>query len=85
MSVTKGSEHVGNTLAEVEVKRAWGKMTTQVVAEAVGMWEGRGFCELSKAVWEERERVFVFLSSHTAVISIAIQSSVAGIGFTTSL
>src|ERR1700677_2173366 len=24
------------------------------------MWEARGFCELSKAVWEERERAFAF-------------------------
>src|SRR5580693_4476406 len=34
---------------EVEVKRAWGKREFQVVAEAVGMWEARGFCELPKA------------------------------------
>ena len=24
------------------------------------MWEARVFCELSKAVWEERERAFTF-------------------------
>lgn len=65
---------------EVEVKRAWRKGKSQVVAEAVGMWEARGFCELSKAVWEERERAFAFLAFHTAVISIAIHSALSGIG-----
>ena len=45
---------------EVEVKRAWRKRKFQAVAEAVGMWEARDFCELSKAVWEERKRVFIF-------------------------
>jgi hypothetical protein len=38
------------------------KGKSQVVAEAVGMWEARGFCELPKAVWEERERAFCFSS-----------------------
>jgi len=47
---------------EVEVKRAWRKRKFQVVAEAVGMWEARGFCELPKAVWEERAFAFSSLS-----------------------
>jgi hypothetical protein len=60
MSVTEGTGHVGNTFVEVEVKRVWRKRELQAVAEAVGMWEARVFCELSKAVWEERERAFAF-------------------------
>ena len=60
MSVTKGTGQVGNTFVDVEVKRTWRKKKSQVVAEAVGMWEARGFCELPKAVWEERERAFAF-------------------------
>ena len=75
MSVTKGTGHVGNTFVEVEVKRTWRKRKSQVVAEAVGMWEARVVCELSKAVWEERKGLFLFLSFHTAVISIALLSA----------
>jgi hypothetical protein len=41
------------------------KRKSQAVAEAVGMWEARGFCELPKAVWEERERSFAFSSLPT--------------------
>ena len=60
MSVTKGTGHVGNTFVEIEVKRTCRKKKSQVVAEAVGMWQARGVCELAKAVWEERERAFAF-------------------------
>ena len=52
MLVTLSSKLKLNELGE--------KRKSQAVAEAVGMWEARGFCELSKAVWEERERAFTF-------------------------
>ena len=62
MSVTKGTGDVGNTFVEVEVKRAWRKREIQVAAE---LWECGKLavvCELSKAVWEERERALYFSS-----------------------
>ena len=33
---------------------------TEAVAGAVGKWESRGFCEISKGVWEPVETCFWF-------------------------
>src|SRR6201999_304901 len=53
-------------------KRTWRKWTFQVVAEAVGMWEARVLCELPKRCWKRGKALLLFLSSNTAVISIAV-------------
>jgi hypothetical protein len=65
MSVTEGTGHVGNTFVEVEVKRAWGKRKPKSSPEAVGMWEARRFCELSKAVLGREGKSFCFSSLST--------------------
>jgi hypothetical protein len=86
ISVTKGTGDVGNTFVEVEVKRAWRKREIQVVAEAVGMWEARGCLRAFQGgVGREGKGFLLFLSSHTAGISIAVHSSMAGMGCRTSL
>jgi hypothetical protein len=62
MSVTEGTGHVGNTFVEVEVKRAWRKRKPKSPPK---LWECGKLavvCELSKAMWEERERAFCFSS-----------------------
>ena len=86
MSVTEGTGHVGNTFVEVEVKRAWRKKETQVVAEAVGMWEARGcLASFPRQCGKRGKGLLLFLSFHTAVISIALHSPLVGIGWRTSL
>jgi hypothetical protein len=70
---------------EVEGKRTWRKWKSQVVAEAVGMWEARVLCELPKQCWKRGKEFLLFLSSNTAVISIAVYCSLSVIGCSTSL
>jgi hypothetical protein len=60
MSVTEGTGHVGNTFVEVEVKQFLFEIVIFFSAAAVGMWEGRVVCELSKGVWEGRKSAFCF-------------------------
>jgi hypothetical protein len=62
MSVTEGTGHVGNTFVEAEVKRFGEKKKSPVVAEAVGMWEGRGVLRAFQASVGREEKIFFFSS-----------------------
>jgi hypothetical protein len=60
MSVTESTGHVGNTFVEIKNKHLACKKKSDLAVGAVGMWEDRVICELSKAVRKERESVFSF-------------------------
>ena len=80
MLVTEGTGHVGNTFVEIKNNYLACKKKSDFTVGAVGMWEARVVCELSKAVRKERESAFLFLSFLAAGIPIALHSFFSGSG-----